>query len=158
MKWIYFTSNRTGTHQIWKIPPDGGNAIQVTKKGGFGGFESYDGKYLYFTQTGMNSEIFKVSVNGGEEVPVNDKILYNLNWGGWALTGKGIYFAKIDSNGLGHISYYDFDTKKAKPIFVTLKPIWPYSTKIDISPDGRSLLFVEIDEVNSDIILTQNFQ
>ena len=82
----------------------------------------------------------------------------DLNWGGWALTGKGIYFAKIDSKGLGHISYYDFDTKKAKPIFVTPKPIWPYSTKIDISPDGRSLVFVEVDEYSSNIILTQNFQ
>jgi len=157
-KWIYFTSNRTGTHQIWKIPSDGGNAIQVTKNGGYAAFESYDGKYLYFAQNENNSEIFRVAVNGGEEVPVNDKILYNLNWGGWALTAKGIYFAKIDSNGLGHISYYDFETKKAKPIFITSKRIWPYSTKIDISPDGRSLLFVEIDEVNSDIILTQNFQ
>ena len=157
-KWIYFISTRSGDYQIWKIPSKGGKAIQVTKKGGFGGFESYDGKYLYFAKISSNSEIFKVSVNGGEEEPVNDKILNDLNWGGWALTDKGIYFAKIDSKGLGHISYYDFDTKKAKPIFVTTKPIWPYSTKIDISPDGRSLVFVEVDEYSSNIILTQNFQ
>ena len=157
-KWIYFSSNRTGTRQIWKIPSDGGNAIQVTKNGGYAAFESYNGKYLYFTQTANNSNILKLPVTGGEEEIVNDKILNDLNWGGWALTEKGIYFAKIDSNGLGHISYYDFETKKAKPIFITSKRIWPYSTKIDISPDGRSLLFVEIDEVNSDIILTQNFQ
>ena len=154
-KWIYFASTRTGVYQLWKIPSQGGKAIQVTKNGGYGGFESYDGKYLYFN---WNSKIFKVSVNGGEEEPVNDKILNDLNWGGWALTGKGIYFAKIDSKGLGHISYYDFDTKKAKPIFVTTKPIWPYSTKIDISPDGHSLLFVEVDQYSSNIILTQNFQ
>lgn len=157
-EWIYFTSNRTGTHQIWKIPSEGGNAIQVTKNGGYGAFESYDGKYLYFTQSDNNSEIFRMAVNGGEEQPINDNILNHLNWGGWAITDKGIYFAKIDSNGLGHISYYDFETKKAKLIFITPKRIWPYSTKIDISPDGRSLLFVEIDQVNSDIILAQNFQ
>ena len=95
---------------------------------------------------------------GGEEQVVNEKILNHLNFGGWALTDKGIYFAKIGSNGLGHISYYDLEKKKAKPIFITPKPIWPYSTKIDVSPDGRSLLFVERDQRNSDIILTQNFQ
>ena len=106
----------------------------------------------------MNSEIFKVSVNGGVEEPVNDKILNDLNFGGWALTDKGIYFAKIDSKGLGHISYYNFATKKAKAIFVTPKPIWLYSGKIAVSPDGRSLLFAEVDQYSSNIILTQNFQ
>ena len=157
-KWIYFTSNRTGVHQIWKIPSDGGKAVQVTKNGGYVAFESSDGKYLYFAPMPENSKIFRVPVTGGEEQAVNDKVLSNLNWGGWALTDEGIYLAKIDSNGLGHISFYDFDTKKTKPIFVTPKPIWPYSGKIAISPDGRSLLFVEIDQMNSDIILTQNFQ
>jgi serine/threonine protein kinase/dipeptidyl aminopeptidase/acylaminoacyl peptidase len=157
-KWIYFTSNRTGVYQIWKIPSNGGKAVQVTKNGGYCAFESYDSKYLYFAQKDNNSKILRVPVTGGEEEIVNDKILNNLNWGGWALTGKGIYFAKIDSNIIGHIYYYNFDTKKAKPIFVTPKPIWPYSTKIDVSPDGRLLLFVEVDEYSSNIILTQNFQ
>jgi serine/threonine protein kinase len=157
-KWIYFTSTRSGDYKIWKIPSDGGKAVQVTKSSGIDPFESYDGKYVYFLKNWINSEIFSVPVYGGEEQAVNHNILNNINFGGWALTDKGIYFAKIDSNVLGHISYYDFDTKKAKPLFVTPKPIWPYSGKIAVSPDGRSLLFVEVDQYSSNIILTQNFQ
>src|SRR2546422_4241172 len=30
-KWIYFSSNRTGSWQIWKVPSVGGSAIQVTR-------------------------------------------------------------------------------------------------------------------------------
>jgi hypothetical protein len=34
-KWIYFTSNRSGQWQIWKMPSDGGEPVQLTKQGGF---------------------------------------------------------------------------------------------------------------------------
>jgi dipeptidyl aminopeptidase/acylaminoacyl peptidase len=34
-KWICFDSARTGEQQVWKIPADGGEAIQVTWDGGF---------------------------------------------------------------------------------------------------------------------------
>ena len=33
-KWIYFNSNRTGIAQVWKTAAAGGEAVQVTKKGG----------------------------------------------------------------------------------------------------------------------------
>ena len=32
--WFYFQSNRSGSSQIWKMPVQGGELIQVTKKGG----------------------------------------------------------------------------------------------------------------------------
>ncbi|HJZ69777.1 MAG TPA: protein kinase, partial [Blastocatellia bacterium] len=33
-KWIYFTSDRTGTDQVWKVPSQGGEAVQVTGTAG----------------------------------------------------------------------------------------------------------------------------
>ena len=38
--WIYFASNRTGTYQVWKAPTGGGDAVRVTRKGGFAASES----------------------------------------------------------------------------------------------------------------------
>src|SRR5262249_55928207 len=38
-KWIYFGSNRTGDSEIWKAPAAGGQAVQVTRHGGFSPFE-----------------------------------------------------------------------------------------------------------------------
>jgi Tol biopolymer transport system component len=48
-RWIYFGSNRSGVWQIWKAPAQGGAALQVTKKGGREAFESFDGKFAYYT-------------------------------------------------------------------------------------------------------------
>jgi Tol biopolymer transport system component len=39
-KWIYFDSARTGAQQVFKIPANGGRAIQVTHDGGFAPLES----------------------------------------------------------------------------------------------------------------------
>src|SRR6516225_7279261 len=41
-KWVYFASDRTGAWQTWKMPAEGGQAVQVTKHGGFTAFESMD--------------------------------------------------------------------------------------------------------------------
>ncbi len=49
-RWIYFSSNRGGSMQIWKMPVAGGQPTQITEQGGFEGFESFDGKYLYYTK------------------------------------------------------------------------------------------------------------
>jgi Tol biopolymer transport system component len=49
-KWIYYGWNRTGRFEIWKAPDKGGNAVQVTHKGGWEAFESRDGRALYYTK------------------------------------------------------------------------------------------------------------
>ena len=41
-RWIYFHSNRSGEDQIWKIPAEGGEAVQVTKQGGMGGVIAFE--------------------------------------------------------------------------------------------------------------------
>jgi Tol biopolymer transport system component len=45
-RWIYFSSNRSGQWQVWKVAPDGeeaGSARQVTRRGGFAPTELIDG-------------------------------------------------------------------------------------------------------------------
>ena len=49
-KSIYFASNRTGSFQTWRHELVSGREIQITHNGGFAGFESYDGKTLYFSR------------------------------------------------------------------------------------------------------------
>ena len=47
---IYFVSNRTKAWEVWKMPADGGDAIQVTRNGGYVAFESVDGEFLYYVK------------------------------------------------------------------------------------------------------------
>jgi Tol biopolymer transport system component len=47
-KWIYFRSDRIGGFDIWRVPFAGGRQEQVTTNGGTLGFESTDGKTLFY--------------------------------------------------------------------------------------------------------------
>ena len=50
-KWIYFTSTRTRRGEIWRLPAEGGEAVQVTHEGGSIPLESPDGKVIYYQKT-----------------------------------------------------------------------------------------------------------
>ncbi len=48
-QWIYFASTRGGAiPDVWRVRPDGGEAIRVTRNGGFEARESADGRYLFY--------------------------------------------------------------------------------------------------------------
>jgi Tol biopolymer transport system component len=67
-KWIYFTSNRSGQFEVWKMPPDpGASATQVTFNGGFAAIESIDEQTLYYTK---GSSIWKAPTAGGPETKI----------------------------------------------------------------------------------------
>src|SRR2546426_760824 len=94
-RWIYFGCTRSGSMQIWKVPAEGGPTIQVTKQGGFEGFESADGKYFYYAKGRAMPGIWRVPVAGGEESLVLDQHQAGL-WRYWGITDKGIYFASAE--------------------------------------------------------------
>jgi Tol biopolymer transport system component len=66
-KWIYLASNRSGEYQSWKVPAGGGEAVRVTRKGGFEALESPDGQWVYYTKSDGASSLWKVPRDGGEE-------------------------------------------------------------------------------------------
>src|SRR5262249_35422045 len=76
--WIYFVSNRSGDAQpwqVWKIPAGGGDAVQVTRLGGYNAFESKDGKTIYYTKSQSNvAPLWRVPAEGGEERQVIDSV------------------------------------------------------------------------------------
>jgi len=49
-KWVYFSSNRTGRDEIYRVPFAGGEPVQITGSGGWVSFESNDGKSLYYAK------------------------------------------------------------------------------------------------------------
>ena len=82
--------------------------------------------------------------------------------GGWlvasALARNGIYFLEADAQGLS-IHFHNFQSHRTSQI-ATLpsdKAI-PIVGGLAISPDGHSLLYSQIDEQSSDIMLVENFR
>jgi Tol biopolymer transport system component/DNA-binding winged helix-turn-helix (wHTH) protein len=157
-RWIYFGSNRTGRFEVWKVRAEGGRTIQVTKRGGFAAFESADGKFVYYAMGYANDVggLWKVPVNGGgEEAAVLDFPPHL--WGYWALVNEGIYFvdAKVDSQPA--LRFFRFDTGRVSHVMALEgRPIahWP---GLAISPDGRWILYAQVDHHSSDIMLVENF-
>jgi Tol biopolymer transport system component/predicted Ser/Thr protein kinase len=157
-KWIYFGSNRTGENQnqIWKMPSNSGEAVQVTRKGGYSGFESPDGKFLYYSKAFNATSLWKVPVQGGEETQVVDSLSYYANF---AVVNKGIYWIpRPDSAGGGAIEFLDLATGKIKPVARLEKPGRPGGLGLTVSPDGRWILYSPFDQEGSDIMLVENFR
>ena len=155
-KWIYFGSTRSGGMQIWKVPTDGGQAAQVTEQGGFEGFESIDGKLFYYAKGRSVPGIWQKPVTGGAETPLLDHHKAGY-WRFWAVTQKGIYFATANEPARPVIEFFNFTNRKVTTIATLYKPLSPSDPGLTISPNGRSLLFGQMDQSGSDLMLVENF-
>jgi Tol biopolymer transport system component len=164
--WIYFGSTRSGIYQIWKMPAQGGTAVQVTQHGGTYGKESADGKYLYYGRTLPVTALWRVPVAGGEEVQVFPRL---ASYGNFAVATDGIYFEeRLPGNPLGHtpdftpftrleaaIDFLSFATGKVNRV-LTLDRHAGHG--FDVSPDQRTLLFAQMDDFTEDLMLVENFR
>ena len=151
-KWIYFTSRRTGRWEVWKVPAGGGEDIQVTRNGGGTTFVSPDGKSIYYTKGARSGALWKMPVSGGEE----SQVLPSVYERAFCLVNEGIYFIPAPgTDGKSSIQFLSFATGKVK----TVAPMsGPPIQGLSVSPDGRSLLFSQIDEEGSDLMLVENFK
>jgi Tol biopolymer transport system component len=152
-KWIYFASNRSGTWQVWKIPSsEGGQPLQVTKQGGFAAFESSDGKFVYYAKRSV-PEIWRVPAEGGPETIVSP-VLRPQAWTAWALVEHGIFFISEEPTPDSVLKFFDFATSSAKNIAVLKKhPSW-----LSASDDGKWVLHDQPDQLESNIMLLENFR
>ncbi|PYV25321.1 MAG: hypothetical protein DMG24_09330 [Acidobacteria bacterium] len=153
-KLIYFSSDRTGDWQIWKVPAVGGKALQVTKQGGFEAFESADRRLLYYCKSFGVQGVWKIPVEGGEEVRVLDQ----GGLFGWALVSHGICLINPGATP-ATIDFFEFASKRLKHLTaVDLGPSANAGSGFAVSPDGKWVLYTRVDQLDSDIMLVENFQ
>ena len=138
------------------MPATGGEAIQITRNGGDAPEESPDGKAVYFLK-GWPSRcsVWKVPAGGGEETRVLDSVHC---MGGWKhnIWEQGIYFfTPPDGQGHSDIRLYEFATGKTKKITSIEQRI---DFAIAVTPDGQTILYTQVDEVGSDLMLVENFR
>jgi Tol biopolymer transport system component len=158
-RWIYFASNRTGTFEVWKIPPEGGAAVQVTRSGGFHAIESPDGKFIYYTRAPGTPGLWRMPVDGGHEETVL-KALREGFWSYWAVVEGGLYF--LDRQEIPHVGIHYYlrflDLKSREERLIIELPKRPFNSGLDISPDGRAFLYTQVDQSDTDIMLVDNFR
>jgi serine/threonine protein kinase len=157
--WIYFTSNRTGQFQIWKMPASGGDAVQLTSNGGWWGAESPDGTHFYYIDIPMTPKpLWRVPVAGGSPERVVDGVL------GWFfdVAPTGLYYADRPA-GESRLRFHDFATRRSGTV-ARLGDVG-FAGKLGeidfapgVSPDGRTILYSQVDSTVDDLMLVENFR
>jgi Tol biopolymer transport system component len=154
-RFLYFSSNRSGTYEVWKVPASGGDLVRVTRNGGTQAFESARGDYLYFGKqipAGGPPGIWRVPLGGGDEELVRGEIGY----GDWTLLEDGICYLNRATKPWPTFEKLAFETGEVERVAsLEHQPLafWP-----SVSPDGRWLLYSVDEGRESDIMLVDNFR
>jgi Tol biopolymer transport system component len=152
-KWIYFVNgDDVGSPRIWKVPSDGGHAVQVAKHAGWWPLESPDGKSVFFSSEGR---LWQVSVDGSGEQQVQGSP--TIGQDKWTPVGSGIYYVNYEFNET-EIDFFDLGSHQKRTVYVlkTFPPDWMGG--LSVSPDGRWLLFAQTDDVTGELIMVENWQ
>ncbi len=154
-RWIYFGSNRSGTWQVWKTPSDGsGPAQQVTTGGGMVAIESPDARWLYFTHYGEPG-IWRRPTGGGPERKIFDgPPTGNLNY--WTL-GGGYVYSLWQRGGQSTLQRIDPKTGRTQFVYALKHDPTPFAG-ISLTPDGKRVIFAELDRASSGLTLVEHFE
>ena len=96
--------------------------------------------------------VWRTSADGGNEQRIIDSVHPE---GKWTVGRTGVYFfTPPDERGQSELQYWDFATGKARKIQTMTAGVF-YS--IALSPDDRTLLYSQIDDAGSDLMLVDNF-
>jgi Tol biopolymer transport system component len=153
-KWLYFASKRGAeAFQIWKMPVQGGTPVRLTKNGGISPVESPDGRSLYYSKY-EHGGVWRMPVQGGEETEKLSDV-DGGGWPDWGVTSKGIYYIRFGKFPHVSIDFLEFATGKSMPIWaLEKKPGWGLS----ISNDGKSIVYIQNEFAESNIMLVKNFR
>ncbi|MBM3789470.1 MAG: hypothetical protein FJW35_03860 [Acidobacteria bacterium] len=154
-KWIYYSSSQAQGGQIWRKPAAGGEPVQVALRGGFFMCESPDGKFAYFWKGTSPPSIWRVPVGGGEEIEILHAINHPSNV---CITDQGIYFLPVRTEAQGGsfvIRLLRLATGKIEAVAAIDKDTW---VGLTVSPNGRWLLYSQLDHATCDLMLVENFR
>jgi hypothetical protein len=133
------------------MPSAGGDPIQVTRNGGFYAVEHEDGAFLYYTKTDQVSGLWRAPVAGGQET----RILEAVKARSFAVVKDGIYFFAPGPSEKTLLQFYKFARTKMVTLGTIEKPVFLY---LDVSRDGRWLLYSQRDQRVEDLMLVENFR
>ena len=155
-KWVYFASTRSGTTQVWRVPPAGGDAQQVTQHGGRSVWESWDGTTLYYDR---NGGVYSRAAAAGPEQELLPPALA-VGSRNFFPVKNGIYYAiRPDAQRptAWQIRYLSFTTATSETMYRFESR--GLSQGLSVSPDGSTIIFSGMSpSKNNDLMLIENFR
>ena len=149
-RWVYFACKPDGLLQVCRKQAGGGPTLQLTKHGGGEPRESPDGRTVFYGTE--DKGVWQVPRDGGEEIPVPG--LNDVRDGRyWTVSKQGIFF--VPARKPWTICVYRFSTRQVSPVIgLEGEPLFD-SPGLTVSPDEDSLLFAQLDDSRSEIMLLQ---
>jgi Tol biopolymer transport system component/DNA-binding winged helix-turn-helix (wHTH) protein len=152
-KWIYFRSYEALGEKIYRCAATGGNAVALG--GEFDATapqESFDESLLYFAVRPANTTLSTISLTGDFQISPVEGLppIFRANL--YTVVQGGIYFVPADAPRT--LRYFDFASRKVSDVFHLRKD---FAQGLSVSPDGRWLLYSQVDDENSDIMLVDHF-
>jgi Tol biopolymer transport system component len=155
---IYFASTRSGAAQVWSMKTDGTEQTQITRQaGGFPLSVTTNGEWLYYLH-GVDRTLWRVSLKTGEEQLVLNKQNWlgfgsKQNWLGFGVSPDGSLAAYLEKHGdetvlavakiPGGQTFKTFRLPDKKSVL----------QQIGWTPDGKSPLYVSIDQNFENVVL-----
>lgn len=162
-RFVYFASDRMGRSEIFKELVNGGPLTQMTHNGGYDSQASSDGKWLYFSKP-QSLGIWRIGAGDGaavsgfpEELVVGPP--YRPARGCWKLAGNEIVFIDVPSNisASAAIRAFNLNTRQVRNI-LSLTPSFfqQNDTRLSVSPDLQWILYSQVDELRSNVMVAEN--
>ena len=148
-------SDRSGTFGAWKVPAERGEAVPLSGllsnvSPYLTPIESPGGKYLYFLR---DDSVWRIPVEGGEPVLIVEELFRR---GSLAVFEDGLYYiGKADEDGTHPIRFKDFASGRENTLARTTGEVF---WNLAVSPDRRTLLYVQEVDGGADLMLVENFQ
>ncbi len=173
---IVYTSDRSGQFAVWRVPATGGTPTpvgaavgpclgvtggrpsQVTYGGGWESWVAPDGKTLFYSKGRSIAGIWSVPVDGGPETLVPGLADVGRQRY-WTTTEQGIWFAAMRPDGEADLKRFDPLTRATATVMtLPTLPQFPNASGLSVSPDGRSVHFLQNDQSQSRIMVIEGFR
>jgi hypothetical protein len=136
-------------------PATGGMARQLTREGGFGAFESPDGKHLYYAKGRSVSGLWRMPLGGGPEEPVLGQLKAGY-WGYWGICNAGIVFADRDMGAAtSSLFLLQLPSRTITRVASMSKPIIIGDSGMAVTQDCRQILVAQTDQSGSDLMMVK---
>ena len=149
-RYVYFSSNRDGEPDIWRVPSAGGPEQRVVHPGGFLPVESADGRTLFFTRGYFDSPLVALTLPGGAERQVLDCV----PWFGFAVGRAGVYHVGCGTDPDVPFFLLDAATGRDRLLGRLESPF----KGLTVSPDGKEILYAKRVRAGSDLVLIESFR
>jgi Tol biopolymer transport system component len=148
-RWLFASD---GNSVLYRFPSSGGHAERFTQLLSNSAVVVAD-RVVFNVLDPHGVSLWSKPASGGPEAPIEN--LPKLSYAdAWAATVAGIYFTDSSSKTIG-VNFYDYASKSTRTLMSLRQAPLPGGgvSAIAASPEGRYLLYTEIDDQQSDIML-----